>query len=345
MVYNACRLTAVVSSITGDSWLNNIESPTWISCPISDCSDTLPIQNTQEMLKFLSDLKDPQIYEHINRFHIITRLRSAARQHSLPDVALRRAADLHTRLIDHGRMGFSLDSTDPQPEEVAILPLDTTDGPDALQIPFLTDMFLRTGQPPITNSSANLRPERRRTHTDTVAARLVAAEPRECLACTENLPEVVDDTLEDEFEWLQAIGDFSGSWALRIRTFPPMCTLPDCSEAHHLDLCRNCLDRSLRASLEARGPGGCDSLACPQGCGHTYSKQEVLFLATSTETRALYEKFRRLARIATLPNFRWCLAPGCGMGEVFDNDKKIPTLTRVSCSTCRAETCFSCQVP
>ncbi|KAK0708271.1 hypothetical protein B0H67DRAFT_648357 [Lasiosphaeris hirsuta] len=333
-ICDTCNTNAITSSILRD-WWHNLGSENWLRCPVQSCNAALPLHHKFDLTVTLSSLPEKQALEYVAQFVRANRLRSILESISpAPTVqTLRRAADLHTNMERHGRMHNALDLRQAPCSKIEMLPVDSADGSQTLQLPIFVDLLIRPGskKPSSARSSGRTRGG------------------RECVVCTETLHDVTDGTQEDEARWAAAIADIPGDWTWKIRSFPPPSALPDCSASHPLNICRPCLARHLTTQLESRGRASLDVLACPTpGCSHVYSPNELRILMPPA-TYAKYDQLRLFGHLATLPDFRWCLRPGCGMGQVhyfppmpnFGGDAAtIPQRSRVVCDACGFAMCF-----
>lgn len=340
-ICGTCNTNAIISSITRD-WWHNLGSEDWLRCPVQSCNAALPLRHKFDLTVTLGSLPEKQALEYVAQFARANRLRSTLESLSpVPTAeALRRAADLHTNLKRHGRMYNALDLRQVPCSKIEMLSLDSVDGSQTVQTPIFVELLIRPGfdKPSLARPSGNNRGG------------------WECVVCTETLYDITDGTREDEARWAAATVDFPGDWTWQIRSFPPPSALPDCSASHPLTICRSCLAQHLTTQLESRGRASLDVLACPTPeCSHVYSPNELRMLMPPT-TYTKYDQLRLLGHLATLPDFRWCLRPGCGMGQVhyfppmpnFGGDAvttTMPQRSRVVCDACGFAMCFRHQAP
>jgi len=128
-----------------------------------------------------------------------------------------------------------------------------------------------------------------------------------------------------------------GAWMLNILVFPTS-EIQQCD--HDFEVCRACTAEYLRGSLVSGGASACKNLSCPQ-CNRKLDYQEVHKLADA-ETFAKYEKFLLQTLLSNEPGFRWCLAPLCENGQLYQRD---PVNPKISCEECSFQMCFKHEIP
>jgi len=322
-VCDSCFAIAIPVRIASDFWFD-LDRECWARCPSLSCNsrDKFSLGDT------LSVTTPPGIFSHVERYARAMAYRDALQEltPSPAESALRRAAELHERLMLHGRMKDPMNPREPLRTEIKVLPVDSADGSRTLQVPIFVDLIV---------------PDQ--------------AGSRHCIVCIETLPDVTDRTQEGGASWAKDTLGFPGDWNYLIRSFMSPSSLPSCSATHDLDICRNCLSHHIESQLESRGRGGVESLACPRlRCSHIYTHEEVRKIL-NPEAFARYDKLRLLSSLATLPNFRWCLREGCEFGQEHDfptpalpsfpADLNLSQQNRVVCDECGFAMCFTHQTP
>lgn len=319
-VCNHCFAKDITVRITSDFWFD-LDTEYWARCLSSSCSsrskfsvgDTLPVT-------------PPGILSHIERYARAMAYRDALQQltPSPAESALRRAAELHEHLIHHGRMKDPMDPREPLRTEIKVLPVDSADGSQTLQVPIFVEWIV---------------PD--------------PASSRECILCAEAFPDVANGVIETRWE-KDALG-FPGDWKYLVRPFMSTTALPSCSAIHTLDTCRNCLSLHIEAELK-KGRRDVLSITCPDPiCSHVYTQEEVRRILNNPEAFARYVKLQLLSSLAALPNFRWCLRKGCEFGQEhvfptpalpsFPTELDLTQSQRVFCDECGFAMCFAHQTP
>ncbi|KAF2455903.1 hypothetical protein BDY21DRAFT_288967 [Lineolata rhizophorae] len=100
---------------------------------------------------------------------------------------------------------------------------------------------------------------------------------------------------------------------------------------HKSNTCRACLSQWLSSELELKG---WDRLTCPD-CGESLDYNSVKKHAFQ-ETFQRYDQLSTRAALSTIPNFHWCLKPGCGSGQIHE-DSEGPLFL---CTTCQSRFCI-----
>ncbi len=168
--------------------------------------------------------------------------------------------------------------------------------------------------------------------------------PKECIVCAEDKFEIYYDTWP---QWQQTCAEFKGPWMCTVLEYPThdhqRCT-------HSLDTCRQCVAKHIAQNLN---DGRFERIACPQ-CDRALEYDEIQSLCpedifklhvthrvpvTLRLTRTCrYDKRVLFHTLGKLPNFRWCLSPHCGSGQVYDDvDRAFPC---VRCQDCQFQMCF-----
>ncbi|KAK3984590.1 hypothetical protein QBC44DRAFT_362994 [Cladorrhinum sp. PSN332] len=334
-----CFLPAIISSITKD-WWHNLHSERWIKCPHPDCDDILPGRYHTDLASILSNCRDPSLSNHLRLFNLAAEFRTALKAlDPIPTPeALAHAAKFHKDLEKHGRIVIfpPRSTSSPTPPEVKLLPMDTSPN-QTIQVPIFTSLLLKP--------DSNL---------------------RECIICTDLLPDLTDGSpLSESTLHSTIVTHFPGDWSNLIRPFPASSSLPACASIHPLNTCLTCLSRTIRSQLETRGRIASQSLICPHpDCGHIYTHSELRSTLDS-ETFALYDRHRlnlHLSSSEEAPNFRWCLRPACPSGQIHEvvgpgwgliqspefpvaSGRLNPNRNKISCGDCGFVMCFEHQIP
>jgi hypothetical protein len=172
------------------------------------------------------------------------------------------------------------------------------------------------------------------------------APPKSCIICTDDIFDIHTGSAE---EWNELCSDFPGDWMWDILQSPVSLEL-ECR--HREDFCAACLRSHLRAQLEQHGRGGADRLSCPApDCGRKLSYQEIR-LHADHDTFMQYDNYLQLEALSRMPNFRRCLGPNCGSGQLYkgddaddDDDESGPENPYIRCEDCGFEMCFGHSVP
>ncbi|TDZ71581.1 E3 ubiquitin-protein ligase dbl4 [Colletotrichum trifolii] len=143
---------------------------------------------------------------------------------------------------------------------------------------------------------------------------------RSCDCCAgEFFPvDVEERTLDDAvFHNLVPWGD----WITKLWPFPTPADLPRCAVFHDLNVCHECIKRYIASRIENLGMACCDDILCPSpGCHHILTYSEVMSLADG-KTADRYEQLFVQRCLSGDPDFRWCLNPGCGSGQIVDTTR------------------------
>lgn len=111
---------------------------------------------------------------------------------------------------------------------------------------------------------------------------------------------------------------------------------------HEPQICHDCFESWMKSMISQ---GQVNSIPCPDSsCGEELEQRDVeraLDSETGRETREKYIKLRLRGYLSSLPNFTWCLRPGCDSGQIHDGETG-PIMTCVSCGF---KTCAEHQVP
>ncbi|KAK3692301.1 hypothetical protein B0T22DRAFT_435600 [Podospora appendiculata] len=248
-----------------------------------------------------------------------------------PDIApevLDRAADLHRHLAEHKFM-VDLDAYAKSATHIKVemMPLGTGRRLPPVQVPIFVDA-------------------------------LILNHLRECIICDETFPDIVSGTIRSKIYWSSVVFRFPGDWQWKIRPFLPPMLLSACWRNHKLNVCRSCLARHIAARLELGGHAAVPRCIMPS-CLHVYDRSDLLIFA-SPETAALHDRWKQLSRLGSNPDFRWCLRPGCGSGEIHVREStNLPSSSeaddpsrhrnrnrnRVTCRECGFAMCFQHRTP
>ncbi|KAH8675961.1 hypothetical protein BX600DRAFT_190897 [Xylariales sp. PMI_506] len=104
---------------------------------------------------------------------------------------------------------------------------------------------------------------------------------------------------------------------------------------HKPSTCRECAGQWIASSLETQS---WDRLRCPE-CPQLLQFQDVRNLA-SQEVFNRYDELAVKAFIGSIHDFRWCLNPVCGAGQIVRGD-----CSKVRCLHCRAASCAHHNLP
>jgi hypothetical protein len=124
-----------------------------------------------------------------------------------------------------------------------------------------------------------------------------------------------------------------------------------------MDTCKTCYRKQIATQLDEHGNQACDRLSCPQ-CDRKLSHAELQHLASEEDFARRVPEVRRSQRISLLiepryeryqllnalskePNFRWCLAPNCENGQIYESAESVGPWTE--CHACHFEMCFQHQ--
>ena len=165
--------------------------------------------------------------------------------------------------------------------------------------------------------------------------------PRECSFCAEEYSEINFGAVDN---WVDSCHGFIGDWMWKVLQFPSKLGLT-CN--HEIDFCTTCLGRHIQARLEEYGRSRCDQIACPSvGCNRLLTYDEIR-LYTSESTFTIYDRYLNLNALSQFPNFKWCLRPSCGNGQLYDlQDGNVPWGgPLVRCEECDFEMCYTHSIP
>ena len=103
---------------------------------------------------------------------------------------------------------------------------------------------------------------------------------------------------------------------------------------HPPNTCKECLQSWMASEFDTKG---CDGIKCPE-CAQTLEYNEVQH-AASAETFEAYDKFAFRMALGGLDEFAWCLAVGCGSGQMnMDNNHFM------DCISCGYKQCLNHKV-
>ncbi|KAK0724287.1 hypothetical protein B0H67DRAFT_567578 [Lasiosphaeris hirsuta] len=311
-------------------WWTNLGVASWLRCPVSSCEASLNIGFIAGFETLLCQLggKDTarqlEMYERAEAFRAALSRRSPA----FSNEALLVASSLQNHLVTIRRMHPLSDPmfTNRIPDETGRVPpfnpgkIRTVsvdhNGDNSIDVP----LFIRF---------------LRRQET-----------PKSCIVCTDDFFDIHTGSAE---EWLELCQGFHGAWMWDVLLSPIKLEL----ECHHtIDFCTTCLQSHLTAQLEQHGRGAPGQLSCPSpDCGRKLSYQEIQ-LYGSRDTFIQYDKYLQLDALSRLPNFRWCLRPGCSSGQLYDDDDQLsdddddgPMDPHMYCDECGFEMCFVHSMP
>ncbi|KAK3354056.1 hypothetical protein B0T25DRAFT_591326 [Lasiosphaeria hispida] len=326
-VCRQCFLRALEESSSRD-WWTNLGVANWLRCPVSSCEASLNYSFIAGLETLLRQLGGKGTARHLEMYERAEAFRAALARHS-PDFsneALLVASSLQNHLVTICRMHPLFDPmfTNKIPDETGRVPpfnpgrIRTVsvdhNGNNSIDVP----LFIRF---------------LRRQET-----------PKSCVVCTDDFFDIHTGSAE---EWLELCRGFHGAWMWDVLLSPIKLEL-ECR--HTIDFCTTCLRRHLRAQLEQHGRGASGQLSCPSaGCGRKLSYQEIQ-LYGDPDTFTQYDKYLQLDALSRLPNFRWCLGPGCSNGQLYDDDDDDddddgPMDPQMHCNECWFEMCFVHSVP
>lgn len=104
---------------------------------------------------------------------------------------------------------------------------------------------------------------------------------------------------------------------------------------HAPQLCLDCLDMWVASALD---DNGVDAIKCPE-CPEKLSYDDV-HDATSPITFEAYDKAATNNALSSLPDFNWCLAPGCKSGQL-----NVENSNFMACASCNYKQCLKHAVP
>ncbi|KAF2097382.1 hypothetical protein NA57DRAFT_77639 [Rhizodiscina lignyota] len=96
--------------------------------------------------------------------------------------------------------------------------------------------------------------------------------------------------------------------------FPAKPPTSECT--HKVNTCSHCLEKWVAADLEGRG---WQHVSCPE-CRRPFSHADMK-RAANDDTFERYDKLSARAVVGDIQNFHWCVAAGCGSGQVHEGDE------------------------
>jgi len=114
--------------------------------------------------------------------------------------------------------------------------------------------------------------------------------------------------------------------------FPSRPATRECE--HKPQTCTDCMQSWLSSEFDSKGTDGINCPECPQSLSHG----DFRFHAWPT-TFTAYDKRTALEALSALPDFAWCLAPGCGSGQLNINNQNF-----MDCVSCKAVYCVKHKV-
>lgn len=111
--------------------------------------------------------------------------------------------------------------------------------------------------------------------------------------------------------------------------FPPTAPSSDCS--HRPNTCTDCLESWLASEID--GKGAVPEIKCPE-CPSLLRYIDLRRWA-SPETFATYDTLTARAALTNLPEFAWCLTPGCGNGQLNPENANF-----MHCQACGYKQCL-----
>lgn len=119
--------------------------------------------------------------------------------------------------------------------------------------------------------------------------------------------------------------------------FPAPHILPRPCRAHCSNICQDCISKSLAVDI-ANKP--IDRIGCPS-CQQAWDRSLIDYYSTA-ELIVEYDSKALLQSLQTVPDFRFCLSPTCGGGQIHDGGKQEPIVT---CAACGFRSCYTHRVP
>eukprot|EP00243_Klebsormidium_subtile_P002258 TRINITY_DN1440_c0_g1_i2.p1 TRINITY_DN1440_c0_g1~~TRINITY_DN1440_c0_g1_i2.p1 ORF type:complete len:196 (+),score=17.73 TRINITY_DN1440_c0_g1_i2:313-900(+) len=106
---------------------------------------------------------------------------------------------------------------------------------------------------------------------------------------------------------------------------------------HEGIVCRTCVRKHIDQEVTEKGRAGA-LLLCPvSACKASLEASDVeRFLGKGNVEVARYERRLLEKMVESLPEFRWCPAPGCGSGQLIDG---VEDATWWRCAACSARAC------
>lgn len=117
--------------------------------------------------------------------------------------------------------------------------------------------------------------------------------------------------------------------------FPIHGTSASCT--HDSEICVTCLRTWITTSIEN---GNWDKITCPAAdCPSIMQYADIRRLAT-LEDFAKYDKSTMRAALGDMPEFKWCIKPGCESGQIHDNSSGNDPIFK--CNECNSRMCVLC---
>ncbi|KAI3324212.1 hypothetical protein HD806DRAFT_62813 [Xylariaceae sp. AK1471] len=328
-ICNSCLYSALKETIR-DMWWEDIVYGEMqrLRCPLVGCNRSFLLQPRRDLYEWFEsvafDLLD--FTKSLRNFKQAGRLRRqlslSISEISISQDDIRRSIELHKRLASHGYMRPLIPDWPDAAKSyggVRIVDIEATREESSTRIPLFTEHFRKRA--------------------------------RECSVCVTKCDEF---DLGDLETWARAIEGCRGNWTWLISDFPTSELLPECR--HAFDVCQKCIATHIEVQLDSRGQSAVNNIVCPSpDCSHKFTHAEIRRLATAGSF-STYDRFATINTLSALPNFRWCLRPGCSSGGLYESPP-APFLTslwefpafqdpnHVICSDCGFGMCYECQVP
>lgn len=320
LICNTCIATSLLESIyewwwVGLSIIYPSSWPGWMRCPACkhplshDYKSSLTVDESLRVL-----LGDDLARPHLGAFSRAQELRNALNSFrpALTSTEVIRCQNLHESLVicGNGKSFFADLNTDgpaATPLQIQVVAAKSLDGQTIDNIPIFTN-FLKTRD-------------------------------RDCIVCAETYR---------EFDPIRA-----PTWAIHPLDLEFVSRLPGAfptrwqlSECHHEQaICHTCLTTHITIQVESRGRACIENIKCPHpDCSHVLTYEELRLLA-SPDTFKAYDRHLALSLVSGLPDFRWCLRPGCTAGGLYDMDSSITLCNKIACDECDFDMCYRHQTP
>lgn len=107
--------------------------------------------------------------------------------------------------------------------------------------------------------------------------------------------------------------------------------------AHSQDICNTCIAAWITASLDN---GNWSKISClTADCGEVLQYRDVKHSASKADM-SRYEKFATRDALSQMPDFKWCINPGCEHGQIHDDGGGREQI--LTCGSCNFKRCTAC---